>query len=452
MSSNTSASTKSYNTIDVEDTKTAEQAALEDEICFIGYVMDSFCIDRGSLLDGYNTQSPLLEPQRHSIHCLVDLPRCVHSGYQMLLDPPTTVSTTSGGVLGGSDMTYCRALQLDDHGNQLLLDLMRSMGDPNSCTSCTGSPSGAMTNGFRATVYGKIVQGESSKPPFLIQVSRVQSDRDGCQGTQPYIPPLESLNCHSGSYLPYIAAHGSLMLLSWGFLLPFGIVSARMLRHFPNSTLWFQVHRIVQPIGIVLALAGWSVALAGPFDVLGSGVYDAPFVHAVLGTIVMGLALLQPIHAYYMVRPNKQQQQQQVVEQETTDNNTTTNDNNNNNNSTTEYETTTYISTIINSKQRHHRRWWSLHKILGYLVTFLAMVNCFIGMALSGKYQEIYFHVLLVAWASVSLYGIMLGLHRRWSFGRDDETSHERNNNNHDHNVVMDQGADTPPDEFKEEG
>jgi hypothetical protein len=371
-------------TIDVEDTKTEQQAALEDEICFIGYVLDSYCIDRGTLLDGYETES-LVEPQLHSIHCLADVPRCVHSGYQMLLDPPIR----SGTVAVGDYNKYCRALELDGNGNQLMLDLARSTGDQGYCSTCSGPP-GSITSGFRATVYGKIVGGTSHPP--LIQVTRVQSDRDGCQGTPPYEPPLDSLNCSSGSYLPFVAAHGSLMLISWGFLIPLGIVSARLLRHFPNS-LWFQVHRVVQPLGIITALAGWITALAGPFNVLGSGVYDAQFVHAVLGSSVMGLGLLQPINAY--LRPHKQ------VETDSDDDN--------------------YNYNFPDETSLKQRRYWEWgHKTIGYLATFLGMVNCFIGMALSGKYQEKYFQALFVAWGSVALYGVVLGLHRCWVFRREE--------------------------------
>lgn len=401
-STTTTSSTKSY--IDFEDTKTEQQAALEDEICFIGYVLDSYCIDRGTLLDGYKTES-LVEPQRHSIHCLVDVPRCVHSGYQMLLDPTSTTSNSSVRDTTTTTTTYCRALELDDYGNQLMLDLARSTGEQGSyCTSCSGPP-GAITSGFRATVYGKLVQGTSHPP--LLQVTRVQSDRDGCQGTPPYQPPLDSLNCSSGSFLPFMAAHGSLMLISWGFLLPLGIVSARMLRHFPNS-LWFRIHRVVQPLGIVTALAGWITALAGPFNVLGSGVYDAQFLHAVLGSTVMGLGLLQPINAY--LRPHKTE---------------------------TDRDDDHYNDHETSLKQR---RCWELgHKTIGYLATFLGMVNCFIGMVLSGKYQEKYFQALFAAWASVALYGVVLGLHRCWVFRRE-EAPLERNNNNN----VVDQVAEDP--------
>ena len=54
-----------------------------------GYVMDNFCIQRGTLLD-HPTVQTLKNPEVHSIHCLVDVPRCVNSGYAILERPTAT--------------------------------------------------------------------------------------------------------------------------------------------------------------------------------------------------------------------------------------------------------------------------------------------------------------------------------------------------------------------------
>lgn len=334
----------------------------------VGYVLDSYCIERGTLLDGYKTES-LLEPFRHSIHCLVDVDRCVHSGYEILQDPLDTN--------GDTDDRYCRAFQLDSRGNQLMLELARSNGEQGYCTTCTGPP-GAPSRGFRATVYGRILQDSNVSPPMLA-VTRVESMRDGCQGMAPYIP--KSVNCNSGSFLPFVAAHGSLMLISWGFLLPFGVISARLLKHLPNKTLWFQIHRVVQPLGIVLALIGWITALAGPFNVLGSGVHDAQFAHATIGTIVMGLGLLQPINAY--LRPHKVDTRSDTGE-----------------------------GMPDEASMQRRRRWELGHKGIGYLAVVMGGVNCFIGMALSGKYQDKIFNTLVAGWAFLAFYAAVLLLRR----------------------------------------
>ena len=54
-----------------------------------GYVMDNFCIQRGTLLDNPSVQT-LKNPELHSIHCLVDVSVCVNSGYAILERPTAT--------------------------------------------------------------------------------------------------------------------------------------------------------------------------------------------------------------------------------------------------------------------------------------------------------------------------------------------------------------------------
>ena len=49
--------------------------AAEQDVCFEGYVMDRYCIDRGTLLDRPDL-STLESPGEHSVHCLVDVPNC----------------------------------------------------------------------------------------------------------------------------------------------------------------------------------------------------------------------------------------------------------------------------------------------------------------------------------------------------------------------------------------
>ena len=41
------------------------------DVCFKGYVMDSYCIKRGHLLDHPGVRT-LERPGIHSVHCLVD--------------------------------------------------------------------------------------------------------------------------------------------------------------------------------------------------------------------------------------------------------------------------------------------------------------------------------------------------------------------------------------------
>ncbi|KAI8895356.1 hypothetical protein BC833DRAFT_601547 [Globomyces pollinis-pini] len=54
-----------------------------------GFVMDNLCIDRGTLLDNPSVTT-LLNPEMHSIHCLVDVKSCVDSEYTLLAPPNAT--------------------------------------------------------------------------------------------------------------------------------------------------------------------------------------------------------------------------------------------------------------------------------------------------------------------------------------------------------------------------
>jgi hypothetical protein len=96
-------------------------------------------------------------------------------------------------------------------------------------------------------------------------------------------------------------AHGALMFTSWGVLLPLGAALARFAKTVRPTTgpaaCWFLCHRIVQTVGLCVAIAGLAVAIAmvapGPHF---SGA------HHVCGLVVMVLGLLQPLNA--VVRPH----------------------------------------------------------------------------------------------------------------------------------------------------
>jgi protein-S-isoprenylcysteine O-methyltransferase Ste14 len=92
------------------------------------------------------------------------------------------------------------------------------------------------------------------------------------------------------------------MMTSWGVLLPTGVIIARLAKHKKPDGIWFKIHRALQVSGLVLALAGWVVALV-QFDVFGAGIKDnISYVHGLLGSMVMALGLLQPLNAF--IRPH----------------------------------------------------------------------------------------------------------------------------------------------------
>ena len=72
----------------------------QQEVCSTGYIMDWFCINRGTLLDNGNVIT-LEGPEQHSVHCLVDPSICWRSGFALL-------------ELSGGSPTYCSAYSLDE--------------------------------------------------------------------------------------------------------------------------------------------------------------------------------------------------------------------------------------------------------------------------------------------------------------------------------------------------
>ena len=126
--------------------------------------MDQFCIARGTLFD--NSSVVTLEgPDQHSVHCLVDVPDCVGSLYEILNEPAE------------GETMYTRSVVVNAAGRDLLRDLARSAGDPNpsgtpGCTTCTGG--GTVARGFRAAVRGRLLDLGSFDTPAMIEIIEAQ--------------------------------------------------------------------------------------------------------------------------------------------------------------------------------------------------------------------------------------------------------------------------------------
>lgn len=273
------------------------QNAVGDDICVEGFIMDFFCIDRGTLFDNNDVVS-LLNPEQHSIHCLVDVAQCLASGYEVLTDNP------QGG-------TFCRGFSIDRGESEALVVAdaratgERDLSGGRGCTTCTGA-SGSQTEGYRATLIGNIAQlGADDETPARITVSQVIGVDDegyGCP-TQGVTAPDVCITTGGGGLVPKIYAHGSLMIIGWGFFLPSGVITARLFRHRPDG-LWFKMHRALQTFGLVIAIAGWAIALKN-FNVFGPaarGTGNPSFIHGCLGMTVMCIGLTQPLNA--LVRPH----------------------------------------------------------------------------------------------------------------------------------------------------
>eukprot|EP00756_Hemistasia_phaeocysticola_P045404 Hpha_TRINITY_DN19160_c0_g1::TRINITY_DN19160_c0_g1_i1::g.94774::m.94774 len=250
------------------------------DVCYVGYIMDTYCIDRGRLLDKGDLGT-LDHPEAHTVHCLVDVGNCRNSNYEVLAPNPAQPGS------------HCRAYRLDDEGKRLAVAHARAGG---SCSTCADN--GTLVEGYRATVRG-VVSDPSASPP-RITVTQILDPSVGCPSgeSQP-----ANINCNAGDLGPLFAAHGAMMISSWGLLLPAGVITAKMLKHRPGA-LWFKMHRILQPVGLCMALAGFIIALT-QFDVFVEGGRGAAKIHGILGIIVMILGLLQPINA--AVRPHAPQ-------------------------------------------------------------------------------------------------------------------------------------------------
>jgi hypothetical protein len=105
-----------------------------------GFVMDNYCLydtPGRTLLD---TGDVTLEfPDRHTVHCLVDVPVCQAGPYYILGDP-----------MNDGDL-YTVDYVLDDAGRLKIIDLARAEG---KCSTCTGD--GDLVRGYRAEVIGVI--------------------------------------------------------------------------------------------------------------------------------------------------------------------------------------------------------------------------------------------------------------------------------------------------------
>lgn len=160
-------------------------------VCHTGFIVDTFCLNRGAFLD--TGLPPLVSPNLHTFHCLVDVPFCFESGYEVLEAP------TAPGL------NYTRKFKLDAAGNAAALSLARATGRfsgsatvPSGCYRCTDNGldgrdpryqatplDGTQEQGFRATVIGYL------KPDGVLDISQggVLPASVACPSSPPPDPP-----------------------------------------------------------------------------------------------------------------------------------------------------------------------------------------------------------------------------------------------------------------------
>jgi hypothetical protein len=239
---------------------------------YSGHVVDFYCLSLtrtgGTAIDGSDV---VLEPQEHTLHCLRDVPQCRDGFYLAEKD---------------SSGEYQIKFQLDDESYTNVLALMD--------TFPKGSDRDMMQ--FTVTATGMhggdgVLRGATFVPCF---------EATGCDSV---CNVTGSGNCDTPADQDYtlparhflLVAHVVCMCLSWGCLLPMGVIWARNLR---TSTwkpggvpVWFQGHRTIQSIGVTLQLLGFLFI----FLFKKGAHFQRP--HEIIGLIVVLLGIMQPINA-----------------------------------------------------------------------------------------------------------------------------------------------------------
>eukprot|EP00592_Proboscia_alata_P000453 CAMPEP_0194370940 /NCGR_PEP_ID=MMETSP0174-20130528/19281_1 /TAXON_ID=216777 /ORGANISM="Proboscia alata, Strain PI-D3" /LENGTH=373 /DNA_ID=CAMNT_0039148687 /DNA_START=186 /DNA_END=1307 /DNA_ORIENTATION=+ len=261
-----------------------------DNICVQGFIMDTYCIELGNLLDNPKvvTLSPN-GPTDHSVHCLLDVRQCYTSRFEVL------------NLLTDNSGWYGRAWSIST--NQPILDYGRSVG---RCDTCEKGVENAIPRGLRLTMTATVLDlGDADTPPLIQLVDNgiapFEEFETICGNSTRYIPPNGIIATGAGALTQTIIIHGSIMLVGWGLLLPTGAIVARFGKHRPNAW-WFKLHRVIQPLGLTFALIGWIIALLNFTTLEGSFDGRLNYPHALLGMTTMCIGLIQPLNA--IVRPH----------------------------------------------------------------------------------------------------------------------------------------------------
>lgn len=200
--------------------------------------------------------------------------------------------------------------------------------------------------------------------------------------------------------------HAILMITGWGVLLPLGVAMANTLRTF--GPVWYHLHRIIQVIGLVLATAGFIIAMM-QFEALTPETNNVHKFHRGLGIAVMVFGWFQPLNA--VIRPHAPEKGE--------------------------------------SKPPLRLGWEILHKGLGYLTIVGAVIVIFLGLKIGEEFppfsddnnhstwRGVYIGLLI---AVLAAWVLMLALHfiRKRKEAKGSENSQSPNVKEH----LQAQGAD----------
>jgi hypothetical protein len=310
--------------------------AIGDEICIRGYIMDSYCINLGrcdmfnvrrwdifsffqsmlitlnpinarahpmSIYSGFLFDNKSIRtlsadgPVKHSVHCLLDVEQCVTSAYEVL-------NHIDNGDFG-------RSWQVSS--NDKIIEYGKEFGGCGDCKQASGTE-GFISTGMQATLTATLTALGDTNTPATIDVISV-NDIDAfdivCNATRVFVPP-NGMVTTAGNLERTILIHGGLMLIGWGFLLPSGVILAAFGKHRPDAW-WFKIHRVVQTVGLLIAIISWIIALINFSALQGKGDGTLNYPHAVLGMITMSIGLFQPVNAIFRPHPAKEGEEKSVI-------------------------------------------------------------------------------------------------------------------------------------------
>jgi len=242
----------------------------DDIVTYSGYVIDFYCLglveSGGSSLDSSDV---IKEPWKHTLHCLRDIPQC-RDGYYL--------------AGKGGDGKYMPKFAFDDASHNAALALMDSfpMGSSRDYKSFAVTAIGRHSgDGYlRGATFSTCFQSTGCD-----SVCRAGNATTCVTPEIKYTIPVGGL----------LIAHVVCMCLSWGCLLPLGVLWARNMRQSKwtpaGVPAWFAGHRMLQSAGVALQLLGFIFI----FIHKKAGHFKLP--HEVLGLSVVVLGLLQPLNA-----------------------------------------------------------------------------------------------------------------------------------------------------------
>jgi len=151
----------------------------------------------------------------------------------------------------------------------------------------------------------------------------------------------------------WVYAHGTLMALAWAVFIPGGILAARPASRRRMGPKWLRVHLGLQLTGLLTGGVGIAISISN----VGVG-----SLHGIIGLVVMGLGVLQPINAAFRPHPPASAESSGAAHKSATDG------------------ARGGGGGASSSKKTKARRVWEvLHKSIGYSVFILALANIVVG-------------------------------------------------------------------------